>query len=71
MASMLDESTGPRATRKRAGKSLEWVAVKSGTSAPTARLYELAGPEAVTVAAKRAALARVYAELAATLEVAA
>jgi hypothetical protein len=35
----------------------------SGTSVPTVRLFELAGPLAVTVPSKRAALERLYSSL--------
>jgi len=53
--------------RKKAGKSMAWVAVMAGTSEPTAKLYELAGPEAVREE-KREALRRVYAQLEAGLK---
>jgi hypothetical protein len=53
----------PKETRRRAGRSLDWVAAMSGVSAPSARLYEEAGPHAVGERV-RTALARVYAELA-------
>jgi hypothetical protein len=52
-----------REIRIRAAKSQDWVAVMSGTSVPTVRLFELAGPDAVTVPSKRAALERLYSSL--------
>jgi len=52
-----------REIRIRAAKSQDWMAVMSGTSVPTVRLFELAGPDAVTVPSKRAALERLYSSL--------
>lgn len=50
--------------RELTGRSRMWVAVKAGVSEPTARLYEV-DPAAIESEQKRAALAAVYAELAA------
>jgi len=48
--------------RARARKSRAWVAAIAGCSEPTARLYELAGPDAVGER-PREALRAVYARL--------
>lgn len=48
--------------RARARKSRAWVAAMAGCSEPTAKLYELCGPDAVGQRA-REALAAVYAKL--------
>jgi hypothetical protein len=46
--------------RNRAGRSREWVAVHAGVSAPTVRVFEIGGPEAVSDKRKRDAIASVY-----------
>lgn len=46
--------------RKRARVSRDRAAVAAGVSYPTARAFELGGPDAVKDPEKRAALVRVY-----------
>lgn len=52
----------PTEIRSRAGKSRAWVAAMAGVSEPTAKLYEVGGPQAVGPRA-REALDRVYRSL--------
>ena len=54
----------PKDIRTRSRRSRAWVAVQAGVSEPTAKLYEVAGPDAVKDLAKRAALGEVYGSLA-------
>jgi hypothetical protein len=56
------EMTHYKEIRKRAKRSLAWVAVMSGVSEPTAKLFEL-NESAVANAEKRAALQSVYEQL--------
>jgi hypothetical protein len=49
--------------RKAAGWSRERTGVTAGVTAATCRMYELAGPDAIKDAEKRAGLDRTYAEL--------
>lgn len=46
--------------RKQAGYSRERAGVEAGTTASTVRLFELAGPDAVTDTAKRGRLVALY-----------
>lgn len=55
----------PREIRRANGLSIEKVAVASGTSSPTVRLYESNPDDGVKDPRKKDALARTYAELAA------
>jgi len=53
-----------RAIRRKAGYSQARTAVESGTSEPTVRLFEAAGPAGVKNDTKREALVAYYAGLA-------
>lgn len=55
---------GPKETRLAAGLSQDVVGVLAGTTSPTIRLFETDPVNGVKNTSKRAAIARVYAELA-------
>lgn len=53
-----------RKIRREAGVSLDKAAAAADVTATTAKVFELGGPEAIADERKRAALVRVYRELA-------